>query len=681
VNWLPSFLNPWSALLAAAVAVPALLLLYFLKLRRKEHAVASTLLWKKAIQDLQVNAPFQKLRRNLLLLLQLLILLALILALSRPISKLAARAGKLTVVLIDRSASMSATDPSLNGRTRLDEAKRQARELVGTMGRDAAMAVIAFDDSASVLQQFTSDGQALRSAIDSVQPTDRRSRLKLAYQLAEAQATFVQEQLRPNQKPDVFLLSDGRVADATELTLAGNLTFNPIGSPATGNVAVVAMSAKRNYERPNEVQVFARLANYGPVPVETPVDLLVSPIDPNDPGAKPQFKVRSAARVSLAPERWDDPAWVEANPGQKDESYVSKAGVEFTLDLQTAAIVRVEHKGVQGDVLAADDFASVVLPPPKALAVLAVTDGANPYLDRALASLNLKNFRTVTPEQYKASLPGDADVIVFDRFSPPQLPPAGNFLYLGGLPPASKLAAETSNGVPILEPDAGVLDWQRDHPILRGLALGKLYAAEQYRLQLPLEAEVLMDGVKGPMIVLYREGRQTHLTVAFDVVQSTWPLRPTFPAFLYNAMQYLALGESLAARQAFAPGDAPRIPRANLARDGGGEEITRVTLNGPGASQSKDVPKSGDFALPALDRTGVYTLDPPVPQFEQLAVNLTDDVESNLMPAAVAPGNIGQVQATGGGVAKTELWWWILACVGLPLLMVEWWVYTRRVHL
>src|SRR5438132_5362428 len=147
--WLPTFLNPLLAAVAAAIAVPALIVLYFLKLRRREMPVSSTLLWRKAIQDLQVNAPFQRLRRNLLLLLQMLLLILLLLALARPIANMKPGAGKLAVILIDRSASMSATD--LKGHSRLDEAKKRAKDLVGTMGRDGTAAVIAFDDKAETM--------------------------------------------------------------------------------------------------------------------------------------------------------------------------------------------------------------------------------------------------------------------------------------------------------------------------------------------------------------------------------------------------------------------------------------------------------------------------------------------------------------------------------------------------
>src|SRR2546421_5464149 len=122
---IPHFMNPWPGILAAAIAVPALLILYFLKLRRREQLVSSTLLWKKAIQDLQVNAPFQKLRRNLLLILQLILLALLCLALSRPVSNYTPGAGKTSIILIDRSASMNAVES--NGKTRLDEAKKKVK--------------------------------------------------------------------------------------------------------------------------------------------------------------------------------------------------------------------------------------------------------------------------------------------------------------------------------------------------------------------------------------------------------------------------------------------------------------------------------------------------------------------------------------------------------------------------
>src|SRR2546430_17239758 len=128
MQWFPTFLSPLTAAIAAAIAIPSLLVLYFLKLRRREMPIASTLLWKKAIQDLQVNAPFQKLRRNLLLILQMALLVALCVALTRPVTFFSPGAGKTTVILIDRSASMSATDIDNGKHTRLDEAKRRAKD-------------------------------------------------------------------------------------------------------------------------------------------------------------------------------------------------------------------------------------------------------------------------------------------------------------------------------------------------------------------------------------------------------------------------------------------------------------------------------------------------------------------------------------------------------------------------
>src|SRR5918998_5250130 len=141
MNWIPTFTNWQAGAIAAGIVVPSLLVLYFLKLRRREQTVPSTLLWRKAIQDLQVNAPFQRLRRNLLLFLQLLLLALLLLALAKPVANVTPTPGATTVLLIDRSASMSAKNAD-GKTTRLDEAKRRAKELVNAMPRDATAMVI-----------------------------------------------------------------------------------------------------------------------------------------------------------------------------------------------------------------------------------------------------------------------------------------------------------------------------------------------------------------------------------------------------------------------------------------------------------------------------------------------------------------------------------------------------------
>jgi len=96
-----------------------IVMLYFLKLRRQKRIVPSTLLWKKVINDLHVNSPFQRLKYSLLLLLQLLIVLLLAFALSRPFLNMPAAQSKHLILMIDTSASMQTrdvqADPQLPG--------------------------------------------------------------------------------------------------------------------------------------------------------------------------------------------------------------------------------------------------------------------------------------------------------------------------------------------------------------------------------------------------------------------------------------------------------------------------------------------------------------------------------------------------------------------------------------
>ena len=669
MSWFPHFLSPLAAAIAAAITLPILLILYFLKLRRREIPVSSTFLWKKAIRDLQVNAPFQRLRKNLLLLLQLLLLLALILALSRPVSNYTPGAGKLAVILIDRSASMSAADMP-GGKTRLDEAKREATDLVSGMDRNGQATVIAFDDTPEVMQTFTGDTQALKNAIDRIAPTDRRTKLAMAFQLAEAQSAFIPENNRSNVRPEVWLYSDGRASDSDNLRLQGDLKYQKIGSDTANNIGIVALDARRDYDNPVSVQVFARLANFGDKPVSADVKLIVDGKD------------RSIAGVTLAPQRWSDPVWLKSHANEKDDSFISKDSAEFTIDMPAAGNIRVEQLNKRGDQLAADDSAEVIVPPPKSLSVLLVTAAHdNPWIEqKALPAMHLKNPQVMLEEDYEDKQPKNFDVIIFDRVTPAFLPESGNYIYFGCAPPNARLKIEKNGEIYQTLEDCNVLDWQRDHPILRQLPLGRLYAGTMYKLDVPPDAKILIDGLKGPMVVLDREGRNTNLVIAFDVLQSNWPnIGWTFPVFLHNALQFLAVGSELNVRQSYEPGAVIKIPRTTL--DKLGADVKSIRLNGPMGSNEVPIPPTGDYVLPPMHRVGIYKTDPPIPQYEEMAVNLLDENESNLLPADAPPGNVGTALAVTGGKSRLELWWWFVACLALPLVMAEWWVYTRRVHL
>lgn len=663
MNW-PQLLNPWVALAAAGFAIPLLLVLYFLKLRRQERVISSTLLWKKAIQDLQVNAPFQRLRRNLLLLLQLLLLLFLALALARPVTQHTPGAGEVSVILIDRSASMSATDV---GRSRLEEAKRQAIDLVNTMKRHARAMVIAFDDTAQTIQPFTTDAAALRRAIESITPTDRYSRLKMAFQLADAQLSFIPEQNRPAAAPpDVWLYSDGRVADSQEdLTLKGNMKFVKIGTEDAPNIGIVAMSARRNFERPNEVQVFARLANYGSKSVSADVRLSINDV------------VSRATSVQLPPKRWFDPAWKKEHADQIPKDFQVRDSVEFTLDLKDPAVLKLEQMS-KDDALVADNTVSLIVPPARQLRAMLVTEG-NLFLNRGIKGVPLQELRVVKPSDYEGSIPEGMDLIIFDRYSPKALPSSGAFMFFAASPPNSKLKlASGQDGGPTLLGDPTILDWRREHPVLQGLVLSKLAIMETSAMDVPLDAQVLIDSTRGPLMALYREPHRLHLVSGFDLLQSDWPFHSSFPVFLMQAIEYMALSSQVNVRQSLPPGSSPTIQRAVLDRIAPGAKS--AMLAGP-IEATVPIPATGDLVLPPLDKVGLYTITPGAPGEDQLAVNILSESESNLRPAELPPGHAGQTITAQSGKARLELWWWIVACGALPLLMIEWLVYTRRVHL
>ncbi|OPX21355.1 MAG: hypothetical protein B1H04_06825 [Planctomycetales bacterium 4484_123] len=633
--------------------------MYLLKLRRRELPVSSTLLWRRAVQDLQVNAPFQRLRLNLLLVLQLLALLAVLTALAGPVLSLRARAGRRYVILIDCSASMNATDVRPN---RLAEAKRQARQFVESLrttsgfslGQEAEQAmVIAFANTAKVMCGFTSDTHRLLRAIEAVRPTDGGSALATALTVARAFAQSPGEDAggRGAAEPArLELFTDGRIADTAKLAVnPGELVFHRVGQGG-GNVGIVAMQARRSFERAQEVNVFATLANYRPEAVDLQVQLAV---DGN---------VRAVRDVHIPPARAGQVGQVAA-PG--------KTSISFTLAHGGAGVV--ELRQLRPDALASDDAAWAVLAPPRKLSVLLVSAG-NFALESALKACSLGRLEVKTPAEFDAidreALDADQpyDVIVLDRHLPQKLP-RGRFMVFGA-PPAGigvKVERTIANQV--------VVDWRRRHPVLQHVDLDNLFVLRARRLSLPRDAQVLAEFGEGPALALVSRRASTYLLASFDLMQSNWPFDVGFVIFCYNATRFL--GGELARTEE----GSLRVGQAIELRVGRRGQSARV--RGPGGIDLEVRPDAaGTLRFAGTWRAGVYTVQPPHRRARRYAVNLLDANESNIAPAdeMLFSGQPVKAQVKPAGSANRELWP-LLALAALALVCLEWLVYNSKVRL
>ena len=175
-----SLLAP-AALALGLLALP-IILLYMLRLRRREQPVSSTWLWRELVRDRAANAPWQRLRRNLLLLLQLLILAALVLALARPALPLPGLGGGNAIVLLDASASMQAADGTTG--TRFDDARAAVDRLIGGLSGNDRLTLIHVGRAPQVLAAASADRPALRRALAAAAPENAAADWAAAFALA-----------------------------------------------------------------------------------------------------------------------------------------------------------------------------------------------------------------------------------------------------------------------------------------------------------------------------------------------------------------------------------------------------------------------------------------------------------------------------------------------------------------
>jgi hypothetical protein len=682
-----SFLSPLSAAMVGWIGAAAALLTvtaYIIKMRRRRFEVPFARLWQRVLDQKDASALWKHLRRLLSLLLTLFVLGLFLLAALGPTLGGTDRRARSVVVLIDASASMKTLDGAPEGDgepaiTRLDAAKRAAKQLIHGMGGGDVAMILQVDGQATPLSRFSSDGPMLRKVVDGIRASDTPADLHRALGAAA-------DALHGRQGPLLVIVSDGaypaaqlaaarweaapaaappataaearvRTAqkDLAAVDLAGvDVRYLPVGR-AKENVGIVGFAARRFVTNREELEVFVEIQNFGAEP------------------ARRQLAIYSGDTAM-------DLQTIELAPGQRLRRIYKSAGNDARL---RASLKAVEGPG-GSDPFPLDDEAFALLTERKRQKVLLVvperavarddgsteSEASSLYLEGAMLALkDLLDADKITPAEYDAN-PAQAsgyDAVIFDEHTPAEAP-AAHAIYFHPAADRSPVAVRGAIERPRITETA------EEHPVMRWVQMSDVnidrshvFAVDRLRGETALAITV-----RDPVVVARNAGGRKAVLLGFSLAGTDLTLRVAFPLLLVNALDWFA-GSSTELITTYTTGARQRVPLD------GAPDAREATVTGPDGN-ARPAPVVDGVATFYADQVGFYTLEAPGVTGLALAANLSSPGESAIAPAAsLTLGGKELTAPEAFAVTRTRTLWAYLVLGVLLLLVIEWVTYHRRI--
>ena len=609
-----SFLAPLLAVFG--ISVPAILVLYILKVRRRIVVVPSTLLWRTEAVDRQASVPWQRIRPSWLLFLQLLAAIALVLALTRPALAHPAQLGPDTVVVIDASGPMQATDVSPS---RFAAAVVEARALVDQLGSGQRMTLIAMDANPRVIAASGGDHGVLDAALSGLRPEAGLADLRTALALATAAPGG------GNGDRRVIVISDGVVdVSGPTVTLPYPVQYLPVGVSGE-NLGISGLTVS-GVDGSRVVAI--NVTNYGT--------------------ARHATTIETRADGHLV-----DARAIDVEPGGSVEVDVALSGSPHTV---TADLT--PH-----DTFALDDTASAIVQTPRVIHAVLVTP-RNIFLQEALQLRSDLRLDVETPAAYRPHT--GVDLWVFDGFMPSALPAQPYLLVGPPADPAIGAGVEVRPG-PLTPASAG-------DPLMEGVDIGNVAVAQSRDLSASSFGRAVIDSQAGP-VLLVRDGAPRAALLGFDLHDSDLPLSPAFPVLVERLSEFLvpdAVPPSPV--EPDTPVDIP-VPgggSVTVTRPDGTTETLNVMAQ-MGDAVLTDTDQTGLYT--AIIRAAGAQQSVTA----RFAVDALDPARSAITPQselASVRGAAASPTPGSRGAVFDDLWPW-LAILALAVLSAEWVVFHR----
>ncbi len=510
------FESLWPLVLLAAV--PVVIILYLLKPKGKDYRISSNLLWDRLLKNQQSRTFLEKFIHNILMYLQLLILLLLILALMSPYLHRQGASRENVVLVLDTSGSMQ--HDAGEGSMRIEEAIRQARDLIAA-SEDTAFSVVTSDcRGVNLLAVGVKDKSSLYTVLDQITCCDGPGDLQSAESVVETLLGADEE--TEGMSAEVIVFTDAGGAeeagsyaeyfDARILVLGdavSNVANNFLSYSDVSDAAEV--SREEAQEQGRAVVCASSLTNYSDADAQVELSLYE--------GAK-LLEIRQ----------------LTVGSGETSLCFFQEFNWQGEPLRSELSSVKFEGRS-DSDSLAADNVAYAVLDQESEMDAVLIGEG-NTYIEKAYQAAAGMILTKVKSESQLQD--GIQTVRIYDAGSEGLWQEEVSALVFGG-------SGETGTAERVL---LTVTDCDLTSG-LSSFAIGvnetKVYEVPQWGTGF-LWAGEQCAGYYGE-----HDGVKT-IVVGFDIRESDFPLKAEFPVFMSNALHYLG-DTSLLAQQIYTAGD------------------------------------------------------------------------------------------------------------------------------
>jgi hypothetical protein len=647
----------------------------FVHLLRKQttvpRPVSSLMFFERGTQS---SVRHRRLRYLLLFALRVALVVLLALAFARPFfrHKTVLASDKLLLVAVDDSFSMNASasggSAQAGAGTRLDEAKREALKVLAGRAAGQKAQVIALGGQMSLLTQPVEDADALRAAVEGIQPGDGHGNFGELGRGMRAMAETVHTPMELDLFSD--MQESNMPGNFADMVLPGNvaLVLHAVGAAAVSNWTVESVEAPGQLVDTKKARVLAVIAGHGTPSAPRTVSLVVNG---SVVGTK-KVDVPANGRATVAFEGLDVPYG------------------------ESRCAVRIDAAdGFPND--DASGFAVKRADPERVLFVHQGSDTRSPlYFGAALAAAGQASFvlQPITPEQAADIDPSKyAFVVLSDVPSVPSIlehalvrnvEDGGSVLVATGMADAHREHIPVydgnvqdghfyARGSSVNDAFASVGTADASHPAMkdaRGFEGAKFFYAAALD---PGKARVVARLADGSPLLVDKQMGEGHVLVfasGFDNLTNDLPLNPAFVAFVDQTARYLSGEERVSGARVVDSFVQLRNPVNQTSADAAAKGAT-VDIIGPDGKRPLSLKEAAAAESFQLAHAGFYQIRFANGRDALIAVN-PDRRESDL---ETIPADVLKLWSGSGGEGATQtaeesqaaatnnvsgLWWWVM---------------------